>query len=90
LQLIRPLLRTFCRLLRLVAGAWVNVHRFRDGLVFKAHRLCVSLNSRLESNKEKTKKVRGRRAKPAFSLTAYSTRSDVTSEETMLPVRATV
>ena len=29
-----------------------NVKRFRGGLVFKAHRLCVSLNSRLESNKE--------------------------------------
>jgi len=29
-----------------------NVLRFRGGLVFKAHRLCVSLNSRLESNKE--------------------------------------
>ena len=28
-----------------------NVQRFRGGLVFKAHRLCVSLNSRLESNK---------------------------------------
>jgi len=28
------------------------VKRFRGGLVFKAHRLCVSLNSRLESNKE--------------------------------------
>ena len=28
-----------------------QVHlRFRGGLVFKAHRLCVSLNSRLESN----------------------------------------
>jgi len=26
--------------------------RFRGGLVFKAHRLCVSLNSRLESNEE--------------------------------------
>ena len=26
--------------------------RFRGGLVFKAHRLCVSLNSRLESNKK--------------------------------------
>ena len=35
--------------------AWVaqgNVRRFRGGLIFKAHRLCVSLNSRLESNKE--------------------------------------
>jgi len=29
-----------------------DVQRFRGGLVFKAHRLCVSLNSRLESNKE--------------------------------------
>jgi len=28
------------------------VQRFRGGLVFKAHRLCVSLNSRRESNKE--------------------------------------
>jgi len=28
------------------------VKRFRGGLEFKAHRLCVSLNSRLESNKE--------------------------------------
>ena len=32
-----------------------NVQRFRGGLVFKAHRLCVSLNSRLESNKEEEK-----------------------------------
>jgi len=30
----------------------INVQRFRGGLVFKAHRLCVSLNSWLESNKE--------------------------------------
>jgi len=29
-----------------------NVQRFRGGLVFKAHRLCVSLNARLGSNKE--------------------------------------
>ena len=29
-----------------------NVQRFRGGLVFKTHRLGVSLNSRLESNKE--------------------------------------
>ena len=29
-----------------------NVQRFRGGLVFEAHGLCVSLNSRLESNKE--------------------------------------
>ena len=29
-----------------------GVQRFRGGLVVKAHRLCVSLNYRLESNKE--------------------------------------
>jgi len=29
-----------------------EVKRFRGGLVFEAHRLFVSLNSRLESNKE--------------------------------------
>jgi len=34
-----------------------NVKRFRGGLVFKAHRLCVSLNSRLESNKEEDGEV---------------------------------
>ena len=33
-----------------------NVQRFRGGHVFKAHRRCVSLNSRLESNKEEEKK----------------------------------
>ena len=32
-----------------------NVQRFRGGLVFKAQRLCVSLNSRLESNEGKEK-----------------------------------
>jgi len=37
-----------------------NVQRFPGGLVFKALRLCVSLNSRLESNKEeKNKKPNG-------------------------------
>jgi len=28
------------------------LQRFQGGLVFKAHRRCVSLNSRLESDKE--------------------------------------
>ena len=32
-----------------------NVQWFRGGLVFKAYRLCVSLNSRLESNKKEEK-----------------------------------
>ena len=34
-----------------------NVQRFRGGLVFNADRLCVSLNSRLESNKEEEEEV---------------------------------
>ena len=33
-----------------------NVQRFRGGLAFKAHRLCVSLNSRLENNKKKQRR----------------------------------
>ena len=33
-------------------GPAANIQWFRGGLVVKAHRLCVSLNSRLESNKE--------------------------------------
>jgi len=35
-----------------VSQAELGVGRYRGGLVFKAHRRCVSLNSRLESNKE--------------------------------------
>jgi len=35
----------------------INVQWFRGGLVFKAHRLCVSLNSRLERNKDEEDKV---------------------------------
>ena len=38
----------------------INVQWFRGGLVLKAHRFCVSLNSRLESNKEEEKEGRGR------------------------------
>ena len=37
-----------------------NVKRFRGGLVFQAHRLCVSLNSRLGSNKEEEENRRDR------------------------------
>ena len=36
-----------------------NVKRFRGGLVFKAHRLCVSLNSRLKSNKDEEEEAVG-------------------------------
>ena len=34
-----------------------RVQRFRGGLVFEAHRLCVSLNSRLESIIEEKRNV---------------------------------
>ena len=52
-----PLYQSHARLLEEVARFETellhrNVQRFRGGRVFKAHRLCVSLNSRLESNKE--------------------------------------
>jgi len=44
------------------------VQRFRGGLVFKAHRFCVSLNSRLESNNEEEEKVEGLAHSLALSL----------------------
>ena len=34
------------------------MQRFRGGLLFKAHRLCVPLNSRLESNEEEEGNLR--------------------------------
>jgi len=40
------------------------VQRFRGGLEFKAHIICVSLNSRLESDKEEEKVLR-RRQRPS-------------------------
>ena len=33
-----------------------NAQQFQGGLVFKAHRLCVSLDARRESNKQERKK----------------------------------
>ena len=42
-----------------------NVKRFRGELVFKVHRLCVSLNFRLESNNN-TKKRRLKRLQGSF------------------------
>jgi len=51
----------------------VRAHRFRGGLVFKAHRLCVSLNFRIESNKEEEKKTDT--WTPWTSALAMSTRS---------------
>ena len=39
----------------LTKGKGFHVQRFRGGLVFKAHILCVALNSRLESIKEEKK-----------------------------------
>ena len=34
------------------------MQRFRGGLVFKAHKLCVSLNPRLESNTEEEEETK--------------------------------
>ena len=45
--------------------------RFRGGLVFKAHRLCVSLNSRLESNKERESHLAKRGDLPAHGPIAH-------------------
>ena len=42
----------------LESEAFFYVQRFPGGLVFQAHKLCVSLNSRLVSNKEEKKKIR--------------------------------
>jgi len=45
-----------------VKGSLVcDTRRFRGGLVFKARRLCVSLNSRRESNKEEERRRDTRR-----------------------------
>ena len=53
-----------------------NVQRLRGGLVFKAHRLFVSLNSRLESNKEKEEEhkhhVNLRTVGPTLDLTVVN------------------
>jgi len=40
-------------------GVHKNAQRIRGGLVFKAHRLCVSLNSRLESHTEEEEEGTG-------------------------------
>ena len=44
--------------------------RFRGGLVFKAHRLCLSLNSRLERNKEERGETDGARHRAEEQLLA--------------------
>ena len=47
------------------------MQRFRGGLVFEAHRLCVSLNSRLEGNKEETEEK-----KDGGAITKYASLTD--------------
>jgi len=51
-----------------------NVQRFRGGLVFKDHRLCVSLNSRLESNKEEEEEEDGPGAVPLSRFSDFRER----------------
>ena len=48
-----------------------NVQRFRGGLVCKAHRLYISLNSRLESNKEAEKRSRTTAAPSPLSMIRF-------------------
>ena len=53
-------------------GACRNVQRFRGGLVFKAHRLCVSLNSRLERNEEEKRRLRSGGRQTPFMVAVRS------------------
>jgi len=52
-----------------------NVQRFRGGLVFKAHRLCVSLNSRLENHKEEEDTPARSRSATSHTTSQPSSRS---------------
>ena len=54
-----------------------NVQRFRGGLAFKAHRLCVSLNSRLESNREEEKDDQSRSNAPKSNMDEALGRTDL-------------
>ena len=47
-----------------------NVQRFRGRLIFKAHIICVSLNSRIASNKEEEERIAkpGPEFGPEFSI----------------------
>jgi len=49
-----------------------NVQRFRSGLVFKSHRLCVSLNSRLESNEEEREGSTSRPGQAGWLLQVFN------------------
>ena len=51
------------------------MQRFRGGLVFKDNRLCVSRNSRLESNKEEGRTVETARVGMVARLSEASERS---------------
>jgi len=59
------------------------VQRFRGGLVFKAHRLCVSLNSRLESNKEEEEVPGGERAQ---ELQCHISAIEKSNRNPLLPI----
>ena len=63
-----------------------DVQRFRGGLVCKAHRLCVSLNSRLESNIEETRNVEdaGTKPPPFGSVRMFSWPSGPSSSSLLL------
>ena len=54
------------------------MQQFRGGLVFKDHRLCVSLNSRLESKKEEEE------ASDSVASVASDTRESIARKATSL------
>jgi len=64
-----------------------NVQRFRGGLVFKAHRLFNSLESRLESNKEEEEEERRTavsRQRYADAFDAQTRRTEVAASSLLL------
>jgi len=58
---------------------------FRGGLIFTALRLCVSLNSRLESNEEEEGLAWARRAAPDMPESSSSKSTPHTSTPTLTP-----
>ena len=57
-----------------------SLGEFRGGLIFKAHGLCVSLNSRLESNEEEEKvTLRGPAAPGCWPVGTTSPKSQIKS-----------
>ena len=61
------------------------MQRFRGGLVFKAHTLCVSLNSRLESNNEEEDNFTASGSSPSTRLANRSSCSLFSGNDLVKP-----